>query len=426
MAQDVRAQEIPFAEAREQVERALEKHLSAVSGGLAQAPRFELEKGNVTFHFSPPSLSEAFMFQALAVIKQHIEHVRVHTFEPGYVIFQSMGDNLYDTSAFAQGMKFRFGTMGGAPKVEISRRANLTQDELLACINVFRLLVPSGGDVGDPLERFAQLGVTLYSREEHGSDREFIAGYKQTRLEIKENVILPLTRPEVFRSVARITRGHDGADIVPRAVLFEGPPGVGKTTMARLIAREVGIPLVYVPIENILSKYYGESAQNLAAVFDAAASMERVILFLDEIDSLAGSREGGLFEATRRLLSVLLRKIEGFESREGVLTIGATNRSQDLDHALVSRFDQIITFPLPNAEERAAIFGGYAVQLSKEDCARLGEVATGLSGRNIRDICEAVERRWVRRLIAEGAPDPSAPPPALYRELVSERVVPRL
>ena len=422
MSQDVRPQELPFAEAREQLERAVEKHLSTLPGGLSEAPRFELEKGTVQFRFSPPSLSDARMFEALAVIKQHVEHLRVHTFEPGYVIFQALGENLYDSAAIAHGIKFRFATMGGPPRVEVSRRANLIQDELFACINLFKFLVPSNAAQGDPVGRLAELGVTLYRRDEHGSEHDFMAGYKQTRLEIKENVILPLTRPDVFRGVARLTRGHEGADVVPKAVLFEGPPGVGKTTMARLIAREVGIPLVYVPIENILSKYYGESAQNLAAVFDAAAGMDRVIVFLDEIDSLAGSREGGLFEATRRLLSVLLRKIDGFESREGVLTIGATNRAQDLDHALLSRFDQVITFPLPNEGERAAIFNGYAVHLGEPDCAALGRAGTGLSGRNIRDICEFVERRWARRLIGEGSAEPTAPPASLYLELVEARV----
>jgi len=188
-----------------------------------------------------------------------------------------------------------------------------------------------------------------------------------------------------------------------------------------MIARETGIPLVYVPVENILSKYYGESAQNLAGVFDAAGEMDRVILFLDEIDSLAGSRDEGLFEATRRVLSVLLRKLDGMESREGVLTIGATNRSQDLDHALLSRFDQSIRFPLPNAEERAEIFGGYARHLSPEDLQGIAAVSSGCSGRTIHDICQYAERRWARKLIKEKAVQATPPPPEIYRELAQEQ-----
>ena len=205
--------------------------------------------------------------------------------------------------------------------------------------------------------------------------------------------------------------------------MFEGPPGVGKTSMARIIAVETGIPMVYVPVENILSKYYGESAQNLGRIFDIAAGYDRVILFVDEIDSLAGSREEGLFEATRRVLSVLLRKIDGFDTRDGILTIGATNRTQDLDRALLSRFDTIIRFPLPNASERAGIFRRYARHLEPDALEPLARGSDGLSGRSIQDVCEYAERRWARTIIAGGGDLKASPPPAeLYLEIAKEKM----
>ncbi|MEJ2761332.1 MAG: ATP-binding protein [Gammaproteobacteria bacterium] len=158
----------------------------------------------------------------------------------------------------------------------------------------------------------------------------------------------------------------------------------------------------------------------MAAIFDAAARFDRVILFLDEIDSLAGSREGGMFEATRRVLSVLLRKIDGFDTRDGILTIGATNRTEDLDRALLSRFDQIIRFPLPNRAERGSIYSAYARHLPREELIPLAEASASLSGRQIQDICEYAERRWARNLIARKEP-PSPPPGSLYLEITKEK-----
>lgn len=192
---------------------------------------------------------------------------------------------------------------------------------------------------------------------------------------------------------------------------------MGKTTIARIIASEAGIPLVYVPVESIMSKWYGQSSQNLSQIFDSCEDMGRTLLFIDEIDSLAGSRDGNMFEATRRILSVLLRKLDGIDSAENTLTVGATNRKGDLDHALISRFDQTIHFPLPNEKERAAIFSRYAKHLSDEELTPLATASEGLSGRNIRDVCEYTERRWARQLIIKKI-DPRAPTAEFYRNSV--------
>jgi SpoVK/Ycf46/Vps4 family AAA+-type ATPase len=97
---------------------------------------------------------------------------------------------------------------------------------------------------------------------------------------------------------------------------------VGKTTVARIIAGDVKVPLVYVPIESIMSKWYGQSSQNLSMIFETADEIGGAIIFLDEIDALAGSRDQNMFEATRRVLSVLLRKLDGIDSVTSTVTIG--------------------------------------------------------------------------------------------------------
>ncbi len=186
-------------------------------------------------------------------------------------------------------------------------------------------------------------------------DWNYLAGYENVKRNIEDTVLLALTHGHIYDQITKSTRMKNETNR-PKCVLFEGPPGCGKTTSAKIISQQVNIPLVYMPLEAIMSKYYGESESRLAEIFEAAQAMGSVILFIDEVDSLATSRESGLHEATRRILSTLLRKIDSFESDGEVLVICATNRKKDLDPALISRTDLSIRFELPDASTRAQIF----------------------------------------------------------------------
>ena len=227
-------------------------------------------------------------------------------------------------------------------------------------------------------------GCTVFvpGAKQNNLDWDYLAGYDYIKRDIEDTVLLALTHGHVYDQITQSTRMKDETNR-PKCVLFEGPPGCGKTTSAKIISSQVKIPLIYMPLEAIMSKFYGESENRLAEIFEAAQGMGKCILFIDEIDSLATSRETGLHEATRRILSTLLRKIDSFESDGEVLVICATNRKKDLDPALVSRLDLAVRFELPDQKTRSLIFQRYAKQLSSEDLTKLGELAEHLSGRDI-------------------------------------------
>ena len=148
-----------------------------------------------------------------------------------------------------------------------------------------------------------------------------------------------------------------------------------------------------------MSKWFGESESKLAKIFNLSQKYGRIIIFFDEIDSLAISRNFNLHEGSRRILSVLLRKIDSFESSNNVLIICATNRKEDLDKAMLSRVDLSIRFDLPKLFEREQIFKLYAKHLNKIDLKNLAKGSSGLSGRNINNVCQNAERKWASKII---------------------------
>jgi len=256
------------------------------------------------------------------------------------------------------------------------------------------------------------MGVRVYGFDETSSVPvdgtvmwENIAGYEPQKREIEDTVLLALQNPEVYDDIARGTRCKFETNR-PRAVLFEGPPGTGKTSSARVIAKQAGVPLLYVPLEIIMSKYYGESERLLGSVFSLANDLpDGGIIFLDEVDSFAIARDSEMHEATRRILSVILRQIDGFEQDRRVVVIAATNRKEDLDPALISRFDSIICFGLPDQQSRAEIAAQYAKHLTKPELVQFSLVTEEMAGRDIRDICMQAERHWASKFIRGQIPE---------------------
>ncbi|KAK8799912.1 hypothetical protein WA588_002733 [Blastocystis sp. NMH] len=298
------------------------------------------------------------------------------------------------------------------------------------------------------IQRLESMGVQVFTpqsvpngqTDENEDVWDQIAGYDQIKQDIKDTVILSIKYPEKYREIARKTRKNYTCPL-PRSLLFEGPPGTGKTSIARIIAQESNVILVHIPLESIVNKYYGESEKRLNGILKLCNEIDNCIIFIDEagldlnvneqIDAVVTNRDNDqMNEATRRLLSVLLRFLEGFDNsnlnKDSVNTkrsilICATNRKQDLDAALLSRFDLQLHFGLPDVAARKAIFGRYAKQLSDTELQQLAELSDGMSGRDIRDSCEIAERAWVSNCI-RNKKSVTVPPMQQYIDAVKRRV----
>ena len=250
-------------------------------------------------------------------------------------------------------------------------------------------------------------------------DWNTLAGYDKIKRVIEDSVMFPLTHQDLFKQIKEHT--WDSGDFNrPRWILFEGPPGWGKTTTAKIMSQTVNIPLVYLPLEAVMSKYFGESESKLASIFESWEEFKNWMLFIDEVDSLATSRDNGIHEASRRLLSTLLRKIDSFETLPNVLVILATNRKQDLDSALLSRIELSIKFDLPDVVTRKLILNKYAKQLTTEEIEELSDLTESFSGRSLHDIWKDAERRWGAMYIRSEV-DTLIPQLSIYKKWIQEK-----
>ncbi|KAI3495164.1 hypothetical protein L1887_37371 [Cichorium endivia] len=342
-------------------------------------------------------------------------------------------------------LMFRSLISSDKPEMEFIKQGSFSAEELDALVSVLKLAGVGQNRSMDKSRDNARnssmdksvtslegMGVKIFGLKEPKLEYskseiswENIAGYNQQKRDIEDTILLALQSPEVYDEIARGTRCKFETNR-PRAVLFEGPPGTGKTSCARVIANEAGAPLLYVPLEVIMSKYFGESERLLGKVFSLANEIPNgAIIFLDEVDSFATARDSETHEATRRILSVILRQIDGFEQDKKVVVIAATNRKQDLDPALLSRFDSMITFGLPDQQTRQEIAAQYAKHLEKTELAELAAATEEMSGRDIRDVCQQAERRWASKVIRGQAQKDedraSLPPLQEYIDSASER-----
>uniref|UniRef100_A0A7C4BB99 AAA family ATPase n=1 Tax=Ignisphaera aggregans TaxID=334771 RepID=A0A7C4BB99_9CREN len=237
---------------------------------------------------------------------------------------------------------------------------------------------------------------------------EDIGDLEEVKEKIREIVELPLKHPELFERL--------GIE-PPKGILLYGPPGVGKTLLAKALANETGAYFIAINGPEIMSKYYGESEQKLRQIFEEAKKSAPAIIFIDEIDAIAPKREEVVGEVEKRVVAQLLALMDGLEERGKVIVIGATNRPDALDPALrrPGRFDREIEVPPPDKRARREILSVHTrnVPLAEDvDLDKLAEMTYGYTGADLAALVKETAMNALRRFLKEHAIDLDKPIPS--------------
>ncbi|XP_066473885.1 spastin isoform X6 [Tiliqua scincoides] len=231
-----------------------------------------------------------------------------------------------------------------------------------------------------------------------------IAGQELAKQALQEIVILPSLRPELFTGLRAPARG----------LLLFGPPGNGKTMLAKAVAAESNSTFFNISAASLTSKYVGEGEKLVRALFAVARELQPSIIFIDEVDSLLCERREGEHDASRRLKTEFLIEFDGVQSsgEDRILVMGATNRPQELDDAVLRRFTKRVYVSLPNEETRLLLLKNLLSKqgnpLTQKELAQLARMTEGYSGSDLTALAKDAALGPIRELKPEQVKNMSA------------------
>ena len=230
-----------------------------------------------------------------------------------------------------------------------------------------------------------------------------VAGLEAVKRSLREAIVLPLKRPDLFTGSRQPWRG----------ILLHGPPGCGKTMIAKATAGDIDATFFNVSAATLVSKWMGESEKLVKRLYEVAKEKQPSIIFIDEVDSLTQSRNENENDAMRRVKTQLLASMEGLASNkeDRVVTIGATNVPWEIDSAFRRRFQRRIYVPLPDEEARKIIFqiNSKGIELDKNiDFKKLSSKTNEFTGSDIANICREAIMAPIRELDSSNLIDDSS------------------